>query len=135
MTRIKLLIGMMATVFLGLFSRKIAGLTGVGALLYVGDALWAMMVYQCILFVSSNIEEKKAAILCMVISFAVEFGQLIHQPDLDRFRQTRIGHMILGNGFDSFDLLAYFLGIMTFYLIREFFRKRFLNNGQTEKNA
>lgn len=125
---------MMATIAVGLVSRKIVGLTGLSGLSYVGDALWAILVYQCILFVNPATEEKKAAVLCLLISFAVEFGQLVHQSELDRFRQSRIGHMILGNGFDFFDLLAYSLGIMTFFLIREFYRKRFSNNGQTEKN-
>lgn len=116
--RIQIVVGMLVTVVIGLASRKAARFLDISGLLYIGDALWAILVYQCILFVKPEIEEKRAAIICLIVSFSVEAGQLIHQKDLDQFRHTRVGHWVLGNGFDLFDLLAYTVGVTLFYLLR-----------------
>lgn len=117
-SRIRTIAGMLVTVAAGLASRKVAKFFDAGCLFYIGDALWSILVYQLILLIKPEIEEKKAALTCLGISYLVEASQLIHQKDLDMFRQTRIGHWVLGNGYDPFDLLAYTAGVAVFYMIR-----------------
>src|SRR4051812_12570670 len=41
----------------------------------------------------------------------VEASQLYHAPALDALRATRLGHLVLGSGFDARDLAAYAAGV------------------------
>ena len=37
---------------------------------------------------------------------------MYHTPAIDAIRATRIGHLVLGSGFDPRDLLAYAIGVI-----------------------
>jgi hypothetical protein len=47
-----------------------------------------------------------------LVCAGVELSQLYHAPALDAFRATRVGHLLLGSGFDVRDLGAYALGVL-----------------------
>jgi Protein of unknown function (DUF2809) len=95
---------------LGLASRKYPGYFPAFFGKYLGDALWTAMVYfiwaWCFPFQSFV----RIGLIALLISFGVEFSQLIQIPWLNAIRQTTVGHLILGTTFSPLDLLAYCFG-------------------------
>ena len=78
----------------------------------LGDALWAAMMTW---FVAAAIPSAKAttrAAVSIGICFAVELSQLIHTPWLESVRDTTLGSLVLGSGFDAADLAAYAVGVL-----------------------
>ena len=78
---------------------------------YGGDALWALVVFLCFGFAFSRSSTTRIALVALCFSWSVEFLQLYHVPWLDGIRSTRLGHLVLGETFNSPDLLAYVIGI------------------------
>ena len=106
------LIGIVVLIPLGLYSRHISWLPK-----ETGDALWAMMVFCFwrIILVKSKL--RTVAIVSLTHSFIVEFSQLLRWPWLVSFRDTFVGHMMLGQGFLWTDLVAYVIGIIIIYWV------------------
>jgi hypothetical protein len=77
----------------------------------LGDALWAMMMLWWISALSPRSRLVVRASVALGISWVVEFSQLYHTPLLDAARSTTLGRLILGNGFDARDLVAYAAGV------------------------
>jgi hypothetical protein len=78
----------------------------------LGDALWAMMIAW---WIGALAPDKRLGVrsgLALAVCWAVEFSQLYHAPALDAWRQTTLGQLVLGNGFDVRDLGAYALGVL-----------------------
>ncbi len=96
----------------GLISRKVAFIPS-----FVGDALWAAVVYCCFRFMLPLKRRALSAGLAVAVAYAVEFSQLITADWLVRLRSTFIGHMLLGQGFLWSDLAAYALGIAAAFSI------------------
>lgn len=98
-------------IFSGLLARKIAyqlpGLLN----LYLGDALWALMVFLITGFFLTRVPTLQIALMALCFCFLIEISQLYHADWIDAIRQTRLGALILGFGFLWSDLLAYTLGI------------------------
>lgn len=111
----KILISLICIIVLipiGLFSRHISWLPK-----ETGDAFWAMMVFCFwrIILVKSKLQT--VAIVSLAHSFIVEFSQLLRWQWLVSFRNTFVGHMLLGQGFLWIDLVAYVIGIAVIYCI------------------
>lgn len=106
------LIGIIVLIPLGLYSRHVDWLPK-----ETGDALWAMMVFSFwrIILVKSKL--RTVAIVSLAHSFIVEFSQLLRWPWLVSFRDTFVGHMMLGQGFLWPDLVAYVIGIIIIYWV------------------
>ena len=106
------LIGIIVLIPLGLYSRHISWLPK-----ETGDALWAMMVFclWCIILVKSKL--RTVAIVSLAHSFILEFSQLLRWQLLVSFRDTFVGHMMLGQGFLWTDLVAYVIGITIIYWV------------------
>jgi len=106
------LIGIVVLIPLGLYSRHITWLPK-----ETGDALWAMMVFCFwrIILVKSKL--RTVAIVSLAHSFIVEFSQLLRWQWLVSFRNTFVGHMMLGQGFLWTDLVAYVIGITIIYWV------------------
>ena len=47
----------------------------------------------------------------LLIAFAIEFLQLYQAPWMQAVRANKLAYLVLGNGFDPLDLLAYVVGI------------------------
>ena len=77
----------------------------------LGDALWAMMIVWLIGAVVPQKPIVGRAALALVICWIVELSQAYHQQFLDSVRNTAIGQLALGSGFDVRDLGAYALGV------------------------
>ncbi|MEZ0484273.1 ribosomal maturation YjgA family protein [Fibrella aquatica] len=79
---------------------------------YIGDTLWALMVFFGIALVFNRQPTRRVALLALLFSFSIEFSQLYHAPWIDSVRSTRLGGLVLGFGFLWTDLICYSVGIM-----------------------
>ncbi|WP_246610250.1 DUF2809 domain-containing protein [Comamonas fluminis] len=78
---------------------------------YPGDALWAWVVLLCVAWVRPAITRTKLIGWSLLIAFAIEFLQLYQAPWMQALRANKLAYLVLGNGFDPLDLLAYVVGI------------------------
>jgi hypothetical protein len=78
--------------------------------LYLGDVLWAGMIYWGFRFLLVH-EPKKTAFYALTFCFLIEFSQLYHAPWIDEIRHTRLGGLVLGFGFLWSDLVCYLVGV------------------------
>lgn len=96
---------------LGLGSRKFGVYLPKFMSLYIGDVLWAMMVYIGIAFLFNKLVYKKVAVVALVFSYIIEFSQLYQGNWINGIRATILGGLVLGHGFLFSDLICYSLGI------------------------
>ena len=78
---------------------------------YGGDSLWALVVFLCFGFVSPRSSTVRISFIALCVAWSVEFLQLYHAPWIDGIRSSRLGGLVLGNTFNSPDLMAYVMGI------------------------
>ncbi|WP_242277214.1 DUF2809 domain-containing protein [Bacillus cereus group sp. BfR-BA-01446] len=114
-------------IILGLSSRKFA--FALPALLndYLGDALWALMIFIGFGFLFPKIEMKKLAFISLIFCYGIEVSQLYHAEWIDSIRATTLGGFVLGYGFLWSDLVAYTIGVGVGFLFEFILRtnKRF----------
>lgn len=82
-----------------------------GLVKYGGSTLWGTMVLLLVAAVAVDRPLGRAAALAAGIALAVELSRLVHTPDLDAFRPTLAGRLLLGRVFSLWNLVAYALGI------------------------
>ncbi|PWA04707.1 ribosomal maturation YjgA family protein [Flavobacterium psychrotolerans] len=99
-------------IILGILSRKINGFPS-----FVGDALYAVMVYFGIRFLSINLTYIKTVLLALLFCYCIEFFQLYRAEWIVAVRRTPLGHYALGQGFLWSDLGYYLLGVTVAYSI------------------
>jgi hypothetical protein len=104
--RIKYGILIIITIILGLLSRHIAGIP-----LFVGDILWATMIYFGFRFLFIKKPIKFIVIASLAFCYAIEFSQLYQAPWINNIRHTVVGGLILGETFLWGDLLSYTAGV------------------------
>lgn len=105
-------------IILGILSRKISIIP-----LFVGDLLYAMMIYFIVRFFFNKNDLLKSAIIALLICFSIEFLQLYQANWIIEIRKTTFGHYILGQGFLWSDLAAYFAGVLISYSIDKYSKK------------
>ena len=91
---------------------------------YLGDTLWALMVF---LLVGSLFHTKStlwAAIVALAFSYLIEISQLYHAPWIDALRANWLGGLILGFGFLWSDLVCYTVGIGFGVVMERIFMKK-----------
>ena len=110
-SRLWLVILIFLVIAIGLASRR--GYVPLPAVLgnYPGDALWAWVVLLCVAWVRPSIARAQLASWSLVIAFAIEFLQLYQAPWMQALRANKLAYLVLGNGFDPLDLVAYAAGI------------------------
>lgn len=91
---------------------------------YGGSALWALLVFLCCGFVKARASTWRLMLAATVISFCVEFSQLYHAPWIDQIRAHRLGGLILGSTYSSYDLVAYLAGIIAGAIVEAILRRR-----------
>lgn len=111
-SRLSYLIIVLIVMCLGLLSRRMTVYIPDIIDLFLGDLLWAMMVYFLIRMTFINWPINKAALFGIIICFLIEISQLYHSSWIDAVRNTTLGGLILGYGFLWSDLAAYFFGIV-----------------------
>lgn len=101
----------LGVLLLGLASRRYLGdVPFVRA--YVGDALWALMIFFGIAVVANRQPTHVVALWALLFSSGIELSQLYHAPWIDSVRATRLGGLVLGYSFVWSDLLCYSFGIV-----------------------
>lgn len=109
---------------LGLFTRKIAYQLPEMINLYLGDALWALMIFLATGFIFNKIKTLSALTIALCFCFLIEVSQLYHAAWIDAIRQTTLGGLILGFGFLWSDMLAYTVGVVFGAMLEKLFLRR-----------
>ncbi|HDR7517498.1 DUF2809 domain-containing protein [Bacillus mobilis] len=111
-------------IILGLSSRKLA--FALPQLLndYLGDALWALMIFTGFGFLFPKIETKKLAFISLLFCYGIEVSQLYHAEWIDSIRATTLGGLVLGYGFLWSDIVAYTIGVGVGFLFEFILRKK-----------
>ena len=97
---------------LGIVSRKISNIP-----LFIGDVLYAVLIYFGLRFLFINLKTYKTFLLSLLFCFGIEILQLVQIDWLIAIRKTTLGHYILGEGFLWSDLLCYIIGTLIAFLI------------------
>ena len=98
-------------IILGLCSRKMANVIPDFLNTYLGDALWALMIFIAVGFIFRKMETKAVALIGILFCYLIELSQLYHANWIDNIRKTTLGGLILGYVFSWRDLVAYAIGI------------------------
>lgn len=118
-SRVIYLVGIAITIILGLLSRQFTVIP-----LFIGDILWATMVYFIIRFLFIKGTIKQITIQSILFCFGIEFSQLYKAPWLDSLRHTLFGRLVLGDTFLWGDILCYTVGVALGILVDLKVRKR-----------
>ncbi len=92
---------------------------------YLGDILYALLIYFLFAFLFARKAETAIALLALIFCVAIELSQLYHAPWIDNIRATKLGGLILGFGFLWSDLLAYAAGVSIGWLLEVCYLKPF----------
>lgn len=109
--RIIYFILILAVIILGLGSRHFSGYLPKWVHLYLGDILWALMIFFIFGFLFNRKNTFWIAVVSLLFCFSIEFSQLYQAQWINEIRYTTIGGLVLGYGFLWSDLLAYTVGI------------------------
>jgi hypothetical protein len=99
------------TIGVGLVVYRGGGLVASRARDVLGDALWAAMMVWWISAIWPRARLTMRSGGAYAVCVCVELSQLYHTAALDAARATRVGHLVLGSGFDPRDFLSYGLGV------------------------
>lgn len=93
--------------------------------LYLGDILYAFMMYYIISFITIYKSWTFRSLFALIICYSIEISQLYQAVWINEIRQTIPGRFILGSGFLWSDLLAYSIGIFTAVLMDNLWLSRY----------
>lgn len=79
--------------------------------LYVGDGLWALMVFFGFAFFFRKWSTLAVALAALGFSVSIEISQLYHAPWIDNLRKIPLAGLVLGFQFVWSDLICYTLGV------------------------
>jgi hypothetical protein len=122
MNHLRYFIAISITMFIGLMSRRYS-VGGDFMHDYVGDAIWAGMIYFGFRFLLPSAKIKSGVIAALVFCYAIEISQLNQSEWLNQWRRTTIGGLILGFGFLWSDFLMYMIGIIAAAFVDKFLKK------------
>lgn len=125
-------LGIVVTItLLGLLSRRFSHSFPEVVNLYLGDTLWASMVYFLVRTLLVTLPIRKIAFIGISFCFIIEISQLYHGEWIDSIRSTTLGGLVLGFGFLWTDLIAYSIGIVLGmvidYVIKSFLKIKFVS--------
>jgi hypothetical protein len=84
---------------------------------WIGDFLWAIMLYCIMIAVFLPRNRWQATRYLVVFCWIIEISQAWHTPWLDAYRNTYVGGLLLGHGFLWSDIIAYTAGVLTAYWV------------------
>ena len=79
--------------------------------LYLGDCLWALMIFLIVGRIFRTRDTKWITVVAVLFCYLIEASQLYHSEWIDIIRNTRIGGLVLGRGFLWSDLISYSIGV------------------------
>lgn len=100
-----------ATMAIGLATRRFPQAFPAFIAEYGGDTLWAMLVYWLLALAGPRLSPTRIAVGALAIAVADELSQLIDWHWLQLLRDTRLGALVLGQGFLWSDLACYAAGV------------------------
>lgn len=112
-SRLRRLLAVVLTVIAGLLLRRFGYDLGLSFFVvkYGGSVLWGAMVFFLVAFVVVKRTILVPVSAALVIAALVEFSRLYHTPELDAFRLTLAGKLLLGRVFSLWNIVAYAIGI------------------------
>ncbi|MGN7123606.1 DUF2809 domain-containing protein [Methylorubrum thiocyanatum] len=78
---------------------------------YAGSVLWGAMVYGLLALVRPTAATGRLAAVALALAVLVELFRLVHTSELDAFRRTLAGQLLLGRIFSVWNVVAYAVGI------------------------
>jgi hypothetical protein len=112
------------TVVAGLVSRHLPNILPQWVQLYLGDTLWAFMVFLLFGLFFNRKSTHWIAIAALTFSYGIEISQLYHEPWIDALRAHPLGGLILGFGFLWSDLVCYSVGVGFGYMMEKVLVKK-----------
>jgi hypothetical protein len=109
--RINYLIIVVITIVVGLLSRKLSAYLPHFVNIFLGDSLWAIMIFVGVGFLFNRLSTLKTGLLALLFCYFIEISQLYHAEWIDNIRHTTLGGLVLGFGFLWSDIAAYTLGV------------------------
>ena len=109
------------TLIIGISSRKFPNLFPTFLAAYLGDTLWALLVFWLLGFLFCYKSTFFIATCALTFSYLIEISQLYHASWIDAIRDTTLGALVLGHGFLWSDIICYTIGIGFGILIECFF--------------
>lgn len=119
--RIVYIILIFIVIALGISSRKFSELLPIFLSKYLGDTLWALMVFLIIGFIFNKKSTLFVGISAAFFTYMIEISQLYHAPWIDVIRNTTLGGLILGFGFLYSDIICYTVGILIGILLEKIY--------------
>ena len=110
--RTRYLLAVVATVAVGLATRRFPECVPDFLGKYPGDALWALMVFLGWGIVFPAASSARNAAMALMVSYTVEVLKLYQAPWLVGFRQSTVGHLVFGQGFTWQNFIAYAAGVV-----------------------
>ncbi len=86
---------------------------------YIGDVIWAFMVFYLLAMVYYKSKLHKPLLAAFIFSFAIEFSQMYHATWIDHIRSIKLFALVLGHSFLWTDLLCYTVGISGAYMLEK----------------
>ncbi len=105
------------TVGAGLTSRQFRAFFPLWVGDYLGDVLWALMVYFIFAFIFKSEKSYKVAIFSLLFSYGIEISQFCQAEWLNYIRNYKLGALILGFSFSWSDILCYTMGVSIGFLM------------------
>ena len=93
---------------------------------YLGDVLYAVMIYFIIGFLLPKASSFNVAVLCGLVCFSIELSQLYQAAWINEIRSTRLGGLVLGFGFLWSDLVCYLVGTLAGVGLDYVFPKKYI---------
>ncbi|RAS82021.1 DUF2809 domain-containing protein [Priestia endophytica] len=103
---------MIIIIFLGIVVRKKSAYFPRIVNLYLGDILWALLIFLGFSFLMEKKGLKIVIFLSLLFCYGIEISQLYHAEWIDAVRSTTLGGLVLGYGFLFGDLVSYTVGIL-----------------------
>jgi len=91
---------------------------------YLGDVLYALMIYFIIGFLFPRFHPLKVALISIIICFFIEISQLFEPDWIIKIRRNKLGGLILGFGFLWSDLISYIIGGVIGFVLEYFAFKK-----------
>ncbi len=98
-------------IVVGLGSRKYPSLFPAVLGNHTGDGLWALLVFIGCALLAPRANAARLAMVALGFAITIEVSQLYQAPWINAVRATTPGHLVLGLGFQWWDLVAYAVGV------------------------
>lgn len=106
--RLYYLMTVIGVIILGLLSRELSSWLPK----WIGSILWGTMVFFIMGFIFRARSTRYVGLLAIVFSIGVEAAKLYHTPEIDAFRYTTMGGLLLGHVFSWNNIFLYINGIV-----------------------